>query len=114
MQPLPSGFDIPLPFNLQPFHIYFYGIFIMTGVIAAAFLAQAEAKRRGMNPDFLWDALFWVVLAGIAICLPLAWLGHLPGDITFKGKNVTFYFPLATSLLISVILSLILWLINHK
>lgn len=65
MQTLPNGFDIPLPFNLQPFHIYFYGIFIMAGVIAAAFLAQAEAKRRGMDPDFLWDALFWVVLAGI-------------------------------------------------
>jgi phosphatidylglycerol:prolipoprotein diacylglycerol transferase len=65
MTTLPNGFDIPLPFGLQPFHIYFYGIFIMAGVIAAAFLAQAEAKRRGLNPNFLWDALFWVVLAGI-------------------------------------------------
>jgi len=59
-----------------------------------------------------------IALAGVVLVfwgkLPLAWLGHLPGDITFKGKNVTFYFPLATSLLISVILSLILWLINHK
>jgi len=61
----PNGFNIPLPFGLQPFHIYFYGIFIMTGVIAAALLAQAEAKRRGLDPNFLWDALFWVVLAGI-------------------------------------------------
>jgi phosphatidylglycerol:prolipoprotein diacylglycerol transferase len=65
MQPIPNGFDIPLPFHLQPFHIYFYGILIMLGVIAAAFLGQFEAKRRGMNPDFIWDALFWVVLAGI-------------------------------------------------
>lgn len=65
MRTLPNGFDIPLPFHLQPFHIYFYGILIMAGVIAAAFLGQAEAKRRGMNPDFIWDALFWVVLAGI-------------------------------------------------
>jgi phosphatidylglycerol:prolipoprotein diacylglycerol transferase len=65
MPTLPNGFDIPLPFGLQPFHIYFYGIFIMAGVIAAAFIAQAEAKRRGLDPNFLWDALFWVVLAGI-------------------------------------------------
>jgi phosphatidylglycerol---prolipoprotein diacylglyceryl transferase len=65
MPTLPNGFDIPLPFGLQPFHIYFYGILIMAGVIAAAFLAQAEAKRRGLDPNFLWDALFWVVLAGI-------------------------------------------------
>ena len=59
-----------------------------------------------------------IALAGVVLVLwgkfPLPWLGHLPGDVTFKGKNVTFYFPLATSLLISVILSLILWLINRK
>jgi phosphatidylglycerol:prolipoprotein diacylglycerol transferase len=65
MQPLPDGFDIPLPFLNQSFHIYFYGILIMLGVVAAAFLGQAEAKRRGINPDYIWDALFWVVLAGI-------------------------------------------------
>jgi len=62
---LPNGFDIPLPFINQTFHIYFYGILITVGVIAAAFLAQAEAKRRGLNPDVIWDVLFWVVLAGI-------------------------------------------------
>lgn len=61
----PNGFNIPLPFGLPPFHIYFYGILIMAGVVAAALLAQAEAKRRGLDPNFLWDALFWVVLAGI-------------------------------------------------
>ncbi len=65
MPTLPNGFDIPLPFGLQPFHVYFYGIFIMVGVIAATLLAQAEARRRGKDPNFLWDALFWVVLAGI-------------------------------------------------
>jgi hypothetical protein len=42
------------------------------------------------------------------------WLGRLPGDFYFKGKNISFYFPLATSLLISLILTLILWLIGRK
>jgi phosphatidylglycerol---prolipoprotein diacylglyceryl transferase len=65
MPTLPNGFDIPLPFFNTSFHIYFYGILIMLGVVAAAFLGQAEAKRRGINPDIIWDALFWVVLAGI-------------------------------------------------
>ena len=65
MQNLPNGFDIPLPFFHTSFHIYFYGILIMLGVVAAAFLGQAEAKRRGINPDYIWDALFWIVLAGI-------------------------------------------------
>jgi prolipoprotein diacylglyceryltransferase len=65
MQTLPNGFDIPLPFLHTTFHIYFYGILIMLGVVAAAFLGQAEAKRRGINTDYIWDMLFWVVLAGI-------------------------------------------------
>lgn len=65
MLSIPDGFDIPIPFINQTFHIYFYGILITLGVIAAALIAHAEAKRRGMNPEVIWDALFWVVLAGI-------------------------------------------------
>jgi phosphatidylglycerol---prolipoprotein diacylglyceryl transferase len=65
MQTVPDGFDIPIPFMNTSFHIYFYGVLIMLGVVAAAFLGQAEAKRRGINPDYIWDVLFWVVLAGI-------------------------------------------------
>ena len=40
-------------------------------------------------------------------------LGRLPGDISYKGKNVTFYLPLGTSILISVVLSVILYLISR-
>jgi hypothetical protein len=40
-------------------------------------------------------------------------LGRLPGDISYKGKNATFYFPLGTSILISVVLSGILYLISR-
>ena len=45
--------------------IYFYGILITLGVVAATLLGVGEAKRRNMNPDVIWDALFWVVVAGI-------------------------------------------------
>jgi uncharacterized membrane protein YbhN (UPF0104 family) len=41
-------------------------------------------------------------------------IGRLPGDIVVRGKNSTFYLPLATSLLLSVVLSLILWLMNRR
>ncbi|MDD5712514.1 MAG: DUF2905 domain-containing protein [Smithellaceae bacterium] len=44
----------------------------------------------------------------------LPWLGHLPGDFHFRGKNFSFYFPLTTGLLLSIILSIILWLFNHR
>lgn len=62
---MPNGFDIPIPFLNQPFHIYFYGIIIMLGVIAATFLVSAEAKRGGLNPEIVLDMLVWLVIAGI-------------------------------------------------
>ncbi len=62
---MPNGFDIPIPFMNQSFHIYFYGIVIMLGVVAATFLVSAEAKRRGLNPETVWDMLVWLVIAGI-------------------------------------------------
>jgi len=44
----------------------------------------------------------------------LGWLGHLPGDIYIERKNFSFYFPLTTGLIISLILSLILWLLTRR
>jgi hypothetical protein len=40
-------------------------------------------------------------------------LGRLPGDIVYRGKNTTFYFPLATSILLSVVLSVVLYVIGR-
>lgn len=91
MQTLPNGFDIPIPFTSQTFHIYFYGIIIMVGVIAAAFLGQAEAKRRGMNPELIWDALFWVVLAGI-IGARLWHIFSPPPSMVEQGITTKWYF----------------------
>jgi hypothetical protein len=42
--------------------------------------------------------------------LPLA---RLPGDIVYRGKNTTFYFPLATSIVVSVVLSILVYLIGR-
>lgn len=63
----------------------------------------------------------WLILLGvILILLGLIWpwlsrlgLGHLPGDIHIKRDNVDFYFPLASSILISLILSLLLWIFRR-
>lgn len=48
--------------------------------------------------------LLWPLLARIGV-------GRLPGDIVIEGQNFTFYFPIVTGLLISVILSAVLWLL---
>jgi len=55
-----------------------------------------------------------LVLAGIGLLLILfdkvGWVGRLPGDILVRRKNFTFYFPLATTILVSVVLTLLFWL----
>jgi len=40
-------------------------------------------------------------------------IGRLPGDILYRGKHTTFYFPLATSIVLSVVLSLILYFVGR-
>jgi hypothetical protein len=57
-----------------------------------------------------------LIALGLVLLLAgrIPWIGRLPGDIVVQRKNFTFYFPIATSIIISVILSLILWLINRK
>jgi Protein of unknown function (DUF2905) len=40
-------------------------------------------------------------------------LGRLPGDVVHRGEHTTFYFPIATSLFLSVGLSLLIWLFSH-
>ena len=56
-----------------------------------------------------------LVAAGLVVTfggrLPLK-LGRLPGDIYVHGKNSSFYFPLATCVLLSALLSLVLWILR--
>ncbi len=56
-----------------------------------------------------------LVVVGLALLLvpKIPGLGKLPGDIVIKRENFTFYFPLGTCILISVILSLIFWLLRR-
>ncbi len=57
-----------------------------------------------------------IALAGVVLLLVgrVGWLGRLPGDIHIERGNWTFYFPLATSLLLSVVLTLILWIVGRR
>ena len=57
-----------------------------------------------------------IVLAGICISVlgKFTSMGKLPGDILIKRENFTFYFPLTTCILLSIILSLIFYLWNQK
>ena len=54
----------------------------------------------------------FIILMGLLLLLgeKIPWIGRLPGDIIIRKKNFTFYFPLATSILISIILTLLFML----
>ena len=62
-----------------------------------------------------------LILIGLAlVVVGLIWLagerlglGRLPGDIVIERENFTFYFPLMTGLIVSVVLSLLLWLVSR-
>jgi len=62
--------------------------------------------------------VFGVILiaAGLLLLLvgKLPFIGRLPGDIVVQKKNFTFYFPLTTSIFISIILSLLFWLWSRR
>jgi H+/Cl- antiporter ClcA len=64
----------------------------------------------------------WIIIAGIVLIIAgtiwyffhdkLNWLGNLPGDFKVEKENFSFYFPLATMLLLSLLLNAILWLVK--
>jgi hypothetical protein len=58
----------------------------------------------------------FLILAGIVLYFSgkFGALGHLPGDIVIKRQNFTFYFPLATSLLLSLVLSIVFYFLSRK
>ena len=60
--------------------------------------------------------VFGLVLVALGLLWPLIsriGLGRLPGDIVVERENFSLYIPIATSLLISIVLSLVLWLLNR-
>jgi Protein of unknown function (DUF2905) len=65
-------------------------------------------------------ARFLIVLGLVILVIGLLWpylsqigLGRLPGDIVIERDNMTFYFPLMTCLLLSVLFSLVFWVVNR-
>jgi hypothetical protein len=62
--------------------------------------------------------IFGAMLAVVGVVVMVLWqmlvpLGRLPGDFFYRGKNTTMYFPLATSLVVSVVLSILLYAVSR-
>ncbi len=62
--------------------------------------------------------VFGLLVAGCGVVLLLApklpWIGRLPGDVLIRRDGFTFYAPLASSLLISLVISVIMWIMNRR
>lgn len=76
-----------------------------------------ERMTERQQSSFGWIFLIvGLVIAGIGlvwVLLPsIPWFGHLSGDIEIRTENTRFYFPLVTCLLLSLTLSLVLWLVR--
>ena len=71
---------------------------------------------RDVGKLLLLVGLILVVLGGFLTLAPKlpGKLGRLPGDIMIKRESFTFYFPLATSILLSVVLTLVVWLLRRR
>lgn len=80
-------------------------------------MGRARKKMMGEMSDFFHLGrmliIIGLILAAVGVLFLLGgripWLGRLPGDILYRGKNVTFYFPIVTSIVVSIILSLVLY-----
>jgi phosphatidylglycerol:prolipoprotein diacylglycerol transferase len=52
-------------FQIGPLYVRFYGIILMTGALMGGWLATREAKRRGIDPEIVWDMLIWLIIGGV-------------------------------------------------
>ena len=77
---------------------------------------EFDVTMRLVGRTLIFIGLALVVL-GLLVSLgeklPIR-LGRLPGDIVVRGKNSVFYFPIVTSLLLSALLSLVMWLVGRR
>ena len=81
-----------------------------------AFAREIENRAMGLGRMLIVAGIVLIVLGVIVMLgsrLPIRF-GHLPGDIYYRGRNGSFYFPIVTCLLLSVVLSVVMWLINRR
>lgn len=76
--------------HLGPLYLRYYGIILVTGAFLGGYLASLEARRRGHNPDLVWDGLIWALIGGIVG----ARLWHIftpPPSMMAQGYTTAFY-----------------------
>jgi phosphatidylglycerol:prolipoprotein diacylglycerol transferase len=108
---MPSPID-PILFQFGPFAIRWYGLLIVAGVLAAAYIATVEARRRQEDPEHVWNLVVWVLIFGILG----ARLYHVLSSPAGASRGFTYYFieqPFTTLTLFGVAIpfptALLIW-----
>lgn len=78
----------PFLFSAGPFAIRWYGLLIVSGALAAAFIGTIEARRRRENPDHVWNLLIWCLILGILG----ARLYHVLSSPAGASRGFNYYF----------------------
>jgi phosphatidylglycerol---prolipoprotein diacylglyceryl transferase len=79
---------LPEGFFIGQFEVRYYGIILMLGAVAGAFLATRQAKRKGYSPDIVWDLMIYLLIGGIIG----ARLWHLLTPPPSSGITAGWYF----------------------
>jgi phosphatidylglycerol:prolipoprotein diacylglycerol transferase len=77
--------------HLGPLYLRYYGIILVTGAFLGAWLAAYQIKRKGQNPDLVWDGLIWALIGGVVG----ARLWHVltpPPSMVALGYDTVYYF----------------------
>lgn len=74
--------------QIGPLFLHFYGLIIIAGALAAAFLTTVEAKRRNISTDYVWDILPWALIGGIIG----ARIWHVLTPPPSSGITASYYF----------------------
>ena len=81
-------------------------------------IGNVDGMTEGMQHIGKLLIVLGVMIAAVGVLLSLSgkipWLGRLPGDIFIQRKNFTFYFPLATGIIISILLTFLFWLFGRR
>ncbi len=83
---------MPDGITIGPLKIYFYGIIVMVGVLAAVWVAVKESKRRGLDSEYIWDMVPWLLILGIVGAR--LWHVFTPSQSMGVGPEYYFSHPL--------------------
>jgi len=91
----------------QPFPTLGHGNTEARGIIRSFWILDFGLMNNFARFFLIFGAVFLAIGLVLVAAPKIPWLGRLPGDILIRRKNFTFYFPLATSIILSIILTVL-------